>query len=169
MIDSIGFETDLSVASDVTNAKPGELYLGFGNFLAEKMVSKTAKHGFVGDGQDLCPGLNGMTMEGIKALMSLSDGSKNIWEIVLQLEKRVGIEAFNESFFTDFDDVAGRNSAAALLTQFWKKKELLGEDIPKNNVDNSICSNQDHFDSKTVSELETLILKNKEQKLITAV
>lgn len=169
MVDSIGFESNFSIASNATNVKPEEIYLGFGKLLVEKAVSQqTALHGFVGDGQDLCPGLNEMTIDGIKALMSLSDGSKNIWEIVLQLEKRVDIEDLNESMFTDFDNVAGRNSVQALLTQFWKKKELLGEDIPKYKVDNSTCFNQDHIHRKTVSELENLILKNKERKLITA-
>ncbi len=170
MIDSIGCESNFSVASNAIDVKPEEIYLGFEKMLVEKAVSqRTGLHGFVGDGQDLCPGLNEMTIDGIKALMSLSDGSKNIWEIVLQLEKRVDTEVLNESIIPDFDNAAWLNSVEALLTQFWKKKELLGKDIPKYNVDKSTCLNQDHVDSKTVSELETLILKNKERKLITAV
>ncbi len=170
MIDSIGFESNFSIESNAANVKPEEIYLGFGKLLVEKVVSqRTALHGFVGDGQDLCPGLNEMTIDVIKALTSLSDGSKNIWEIVLQLEKKVDTKVLNENIFTDFDNAAGLNSVEALLTQFWKKKELLGDDIPKYNVDKSARFNQDHIDRKTVSELETLILKNKERKLITAV
>ncbi len=170
MIDRIGSELNFSNVSNAANAKPGEIYLGFEKLLTEKSVSsQVVRHGFVGDGQDLCPYLNGETIEVIKSLMSLSDGLENIWEIVLRLEKRVDIELLSENIVTDFGDVTGSNNVAALLTRFWKKKELLGDDLLEGSVDISTHSNQNHFENRAALELEALILKNKERKFITTI
>lgn len=170
MIDRIGSELNFSSVSNADNAKHVGINLGFEELLVEKTVSqRTELHGYVGDGQDLCPGLNEATIEMIKSLMSLSDGLENIWEIVLRLEKRVDIEALGENFVTDLDDAAGLNSVAALLTRFWKKKELLGDTVPEGSVDISTHFDQDHIDNRSALELEALILKNKERKFITTI
>lgn len=170
MIDRIESELNFSNVSNTANVKLKEIHPGFEELFTEKIISQqTEIHGFVGDGQDLCPGLNEMTIEVIKALMSLSDGLENIWEIVLRLEKRVDIEGLSENIVTDFDDVTGLNSVAALLTRSWKKKELLGDDVPEGSVDISAYFNQNHFENRAASELEALIFKDKERKVITTV
>lgn len=170
MIDSIGFESNFNIISNTTNVKLEEIHPGFEELFTEKIISQqTEIHGFVGDGQDLCPGLNEMTIEVIKALMSFSDGLENIWEIVLRLEKRVDIEGLSENIVTGFDDVTGLNSVAALLTRFWKKKELLGDDVLEGSVDISTYFNQNHIENRAASEMEALILKNRERKVITTI
>lgn len=168
MIDRIGSELNFGNVSNVANAKYARNYPGFEELLVEKTVSqRTQLHGFVGDGQDLCPGLNEETIEMIKSLMSLSDDLENIWEIVLRLEKRVDTELLSENIVAELDDAAGLNSVAALLTRFWKKKELLGDDVPEGSVDISSYLDQDYIENRAASELEALILKNKERKFIT--
>lgn len=170
MMNRIVSELNFSSVTNAENAKLVGINLGFEELLVEKAVSqRTEMHGYVGDGQDLCPGLNEASIEMIKSLMSLSDGLENIWEIVLRLEKRVDIEALSESIITDFDDAAGLNTVAALLTRFWKKKELLGDTVPEGSADISACSGQDHIENRAATEREALILKNKERKFITTI
>ena len=170
MIDHIKSETNFNSISNVTNAKHGEIRLGFEELITEKTAfEQTLRHGFVGDGQVVFPELNGRSAEVINALMSLTDDLEDIWEIVLRIEKGVDTEALTENIVRDFDNAAGRNSVAALLTRFWKKKELLGDDAVEGSIDVLAYFNQSHIVNRTASELEALILKNKEQKLITAV
>lgn len=168
MIDCIEYKSNFSSVSNAANAKPGKICPGFEELLTEKAASRQAvRHGTVGDGQDLFPELNGMSTEVINALMSLTDDIENIWEIVLRLEKRVDIEVLSENIVKDLDNAAGRSSAAALLTRFWKKKALLANDASEVGVDISTCFSQNPIENKAASELEALILKDKERKFIT--
>ena len=170
MIDSIGSELNFSSVSNAANANPGEICLGFEELLTEKTgSSQVVRHGYVGDGQDLCPEINEESIEIINALLSLTDDLEDIWKIVLRLEKKADIEVLSEIIIKDFDNVTGRNSAAALLTRFWKKKELLGDDVSEDSVDISTYFNQSYIENKAASELEALILKNKERKFVTTV
>lgn len=172
MVDGVGFESYYNVVPNSVNGKIKENYLGFQDLLTEKTGSgKTTLHGFVGDGQ--CLAFNGISAEAmehiLKAIMSLGDGTKNIWEIVLQLEKKVDIKVLKEIIAMAFDDSAAENSIAALLVRYWKKKELLGDNISEVNVDVSAYSNQDHINNKAVSELEALIRKKEERKSVSTI
>lgn len=170
MINCIESELNFSGAPNAANAKSARIYPGFEELLVEKAVSqRTQIHGFVGDGQDLCPGLNEETIELINSLLSFTDGLENIWKIVLRLEKKVDIEAFIENIIADIDDAAGVNTAAALLTRFWKKKELLGNTVSEGSADISSYLNPEHIENRAASELDALILKSKERKFITAI
>lgn len=133
MIDSVGFGSYCNVVSNSVSGKTRGNY-GFKDLLTEKAGTL---HGFVGDGQCLAfNGISAETMEQVfKAIMSLNDGTKSIWEIVLQLEKKVDIKVLEEIIAMDFDDSAGENSIAALLVRYWKKKELLGDNISETNID----------------------------------
>ncbi|MDE7229667.1 MAG: hypothetical protein K2N56_04230 [Oscillospiraceae bacterium] len=169
MIDRIGAELNLSSVSNAANADPGEICLGFEKLLTEKTGSRqVVRHGYVGDGQDLCPEINEESIGIINALLSLTDDLEDIWKIVLRLEKKADIEILSENIVKDFDNVTGRNSAAALLTRFWKKKELLRDDVSEDSVDISTYFNQQYIKNNAASELEALTLKSKERKLITA-
>ena len=63
----------------------------------------------------------------MKAVASMRDGEKNIWDIVLRLEESADIKLSGENVIADSDDTAGMNIIAGLLARFWKKKELLEE------------------------------------------
>ena len=63
----------------------------------------------------------------MQSIASMHEGSKSIWERVLQLEKNVDPNRLEELLNTDFDDTAGLNSIAGLLARDWKKRELLEE------------------------------------------
>lgn len=170
MIDRIEAELNFSSVSNAANARSGEMYLGFEKLLTEKTGSRqVVRHGYVGDGQDLCPEINEESIGIINALLSLTDDLEDIWKIVLRLEKKVDIEVLSENIVKDFDNVTGRNSAAALLTRFWKKKELLREDVSEDSVDISTYFNQQYFKNNAASELEALTLKSKERKFITTI
>lgn len=183
MINRIGTETNFSSVSNITNAKYDDLQTAFAEIIADKIVSsdkavsvqiaRPGAHGFVGDGQILVPpeliGVSADVLNDvIDLLSSLTDGSESIWDIILQLEDKVDIEALSESIDTDFDNSAGVGFIAALLTRFWKKKELSRSDVPDDGVDISAYYNQSNIENEVASELEALIL-NKERKLITAV
>lgn len=174
MIDRICSETNFGSLSKTANAKFEEIQLGFAELLADKIVSseKTVSvqiaapgaHGFIGDGQVLLPPeLVGVPVDVINdvinVLTSLTDDS-DIWEIVLRLEDKVDLEALSESIDTDFDNSAGMGFIAALLTRFWKKKELSGDDIPENGVDILTYYDKNYIENKAASEPEALILKN---------
>lgn len=172
MIDSVGFGAYSNVVPNSVNGKTKEKYLVFKDLLTERAgLGKTTLHGYVGDGQ--CLAFNGISAEAmehiLKAIMSLNDGTKNIWEIVLQLEKKVDIKVLEEIIAMAFDDSAGENSIAALLVRYWKKKELLGDNISDANVNISTYFNQDYINNKAVSELEALIRKKDERKSISTI
>ena len=184
MIESIGSETKFNTVSNTNNAVSEELKLGFAELLADKIVSSEkpvsvtiaapGAHGYVGDGQVFIPPeLIGVPADAlndvIDVLMSLTDDLENIWDIVLRLEEKVDIEAFSENIDTDLDNSAGLSFIAALLTRFWKKKELSGDNVSENSADISAYYDPNYTENKVASELEALILKNKERKLITAV
>ncbi|MDE6731682.1 MAG: hypothetical protein K2J77_02240 [Oscillospiraceae bacterium] len=139
MINCIDPGVKLTGTSSALNASRGEINLGFPGFeelLAEKTASnQVTRHGFVGDGQDLCPWLNENTVDVINAIMSLTDGLEDIWKIVLRLEKHIDPQTSDESITEELDNAAGRSSAAALLTRLWKKKELSGDTVLENGVD----------------------------------
>lgn len=100
----------------------------------------------------------------LKSIASMSEGSKSIWEIVLQLENHVDPKLLDENYDVDFDDTAGLNSVAALLARFWKKKELLEE----NDTAFSYFRDHNAIDTKAVSEL-TVLLRKKKHRLIAEV
>lgn len=128
MIARINPEVKLTSAPSTAIASRGEINLGFEEFLTEKTASnQVTRHGFVGDGQDLCPWINENTVDAINAIMSLTDGLEDIWKIVLRLEKHIDPQTSDESIIEELDNAAGRSSAAALLTRLWKKKELSGD------------------------------------------
>lgn len=139
MIDCINHEVKLTGASSAAIASRGEINLGFPGFeelLTEKTASnQVTRHGFVGDGQDLCPWLNENNVDVINAIMSLTDGLEDIWKIVLRLEKHIDPQTSDESIIEELDNAAGRSSAAALLTRLWKKKELSGDTTLENDAD----------------------------------
>lgn len=151
MIDRVGFELNSSVVPNSVNGKTKEKCSDFKNLLTEKAgLGKTRLHGFVGDGQDLCPWLNEDSIEAINAIMALTDDLEDIWKIILQLEEKVDIKVLEEIIAMAFDDSAGENSIAALLVRYWKKKELLGDNISESNVDISAYFNQDYIDNIVV-------------------
>lgn len=139
MIDRIDTEVKLTGASSAVIASRGEINLGFPGFeelLTENTASnQVTRHGFVGDGQDLCPWLNENNVDVINAIMSLTDGLEDIWKIVLRLEKHIDPLTSDESIIEELDNAVGRSSAAAFLTRFWKKKELSGSDASANSAD----------------------------------
>ena len=182
MIESIGSETKFNPVSNTNNAITEELRQSFAEFLADKIVSSEkpvtvagpGAHGYVGDGQVFIPpGLIGVPADLlndiIDLLTSLNGDLENIWDIVLRLEEKVDSETLSEYIDADFDNSAGLSFIAALLTRFWKKKELSGDNVPENSVDIPACYDPNHIENKAASELEALIRKNKERKLITAV
>lgn len=139
MIDCINPEVKLAGASSTAIASSGEINLGFPGFeelLTEKTASnQVTRHGFVGDGQDLCPWLNENNVDVINAIMSLTDGLEDIWKIVLRLEKHIDPQTSDESIIEELDNAVGRSSAAALLTRLWKKKELSGDTALESDAD----------------------------------
>ena len=139
MIDRIDPGVKLTGASSAAAASRGEIDLGspgFEELLAEKTASnQVTRHGFVGDGQDLCPWLNENTVDVINAIMSLTDSLDDIWKIVLRLEEHIDPRTSDESITEELDNAVGRSSAAALLTRLWKKKELSGDKVLENGVD----------------------------------
>ncbi len=172
MIDSVGFESYYNVVPNSVNIKNNENYLGFKDFLTEKAgLGETTLHGCVGDGQSLAfNGISAEVMEQVlKAIISLNNGTKSIWEIVLQLEKKVDINILNEIIAMAFDDSAAENSIAALLVRYWKKKELLGDNISEVNVNASAYPNRDYINNKAVSELEALIRRKEERKSVPTI
>lgn len=134
MIDCINPDVRLTSA-----ASRGEINLGFVGFdemLTEKTASnQVTRHGFVGDGQDLCPWLNENNVDVINAIMSLTAGLEDIRKIVLRLEKHIDLRTSGESIVAELDNAVGRSSAAALLTRFWKKRELSGSNASANIPD----------------------------------
>ncbi len=100
----------------------------------------------------------------LKSIASMREGSKSIWEIVLQLEKHVDPKLLDENLGMDFDDTAGLNSVAGLLARYWKKKELLEE----NDAVFSYSRERNAIDGNAASELAALH-KNKEHRLIAEV
>lgn len=158
MIEHIDHEVKFTGALSAANTSRSEVSLGFEELLTEKTaLNQVTRHGFVGDGQDLCPWLNENTVDVINAIMSLTDGLEDIWKIVLRLEKSVDPEALSENILKEFDNAVGRSSAAALLTRFWKKKDLLGDNASANSADASACFYQ------AAPEPEVLTFKNKKQ------
>ena len=181
MIESIGYEKKFNTVSNTNNAINEELRQSFAEFLADKIVSSEkpvtvagpGAHGNVGDGQVFIPPeLIGVPVDVlndvIDVLMSLNDDLENIWDIVLRVEEKVDIENLSEYIDTDYDNSAGLSFIAALLTRFWKKKELSGGIVPEDGVDISAYYDPNYIENKAASELEALLLKNKERKLITA-
>lgn len=184
MIDRIGAETNFGNRSYTINAKYDDLQTAFAEIIADKIVSsdkpvtvtvaRPGAHGYVGDGQILIPpelvGVpEDMFNDIVDLLSSLNDSAESIWDIILRLEDKVDIEALSESIDTDFDNSAGVGFIAALLTRFWKKKELSGSDVPEYGSDISTYYDQNHIENQVASELEALILKNKERKHFAAV
>ena len=184
MLDRIGTEMNFGSVSSNAIVKSEDIHLGFAELIADKIVSsekpvsvqiaRPGASGYVGDGQIfLPPELIGVPIDVlndvIDALASLTDGLENIWEIVLRLEDKVDLEALSESVDTDFDNSAGLSFIAALLTRFWKKKELSGNDAPAEDVDISAYYNPNDIENKVASELEALLQKNRERKHVTAV
>lgn len=105
---------------------------------------------------------NAMTeiMEHImKSIASMHDGSKNIWDIVLQVEKNADPKVSGEIIDMSYDETAGLNGVAGLLARFWKKKGLLEE----NDAELANLHEQSEIDQRAVSELAAL-LKNKERR-----
>ena len=179
MIESIGYETKFNAVSNTNSAVSEELRLGFADFLADKIVSSDkpvtvagpGAHGYVGDGQVfLPPELIGVPVDVlnnvIDALTSLTDCLESIWDIVLRLEEKVDIEALSEYIDTDFDNSAGLGFVAALLTRFWKKKELSANAVSENVADISAYYGQNDLENEAASELKALILKHKERELV---
>jgi len=106
----------------------------------------------------------------LKAAASLGEDGKDIWDIVLRLEKHNDTEFSGEIICSDADDLAGLNSVAGLLARYWKKKELLGKtQSAEDDIFFSGSQNLNDIDNKAASELAALILKKKERKLISEV
>lgn len=177
MIERIVSNTKFNAVSSTNNAVSEELRQSFAEFLADKIVSSEkpvtvagpGAHGYVGDGQVFIPPeLIGLPLDVlndvIDLLSSLNDSSESIWDIVLRLEEKVDIEALSESIDTDFDNSAGLGFVAALLTRFWKKKELSANAVSENGADISAYYGQNDFENVAASELEALILKHKKER-----
>ncbi len=133
MIDCINPDVRFTSAASRSEINLG--FPGFDEMLTEKTASnQVTRHGFVGDGQDLCPWLNENNVDVINAIMSLTDGLEEIWKIVLRLEKHIDPRTSGESIIEELDNAAGRSCAAALLTRLWKKKELSGDTALENDA-----------------------------------
>ncbi len=106
----------------------------------------------------------------LKAAASLGEDGKDIWDIVLRLEKHNDTELSEEIVCSDADDLVGLNSVAGLLARYWKKKELLGKtQSAEDDIIFSVYQNLNDIDNKAASELAALALKKKERKLISEV
>lgn len=168
MINRTGFVGMSDTITSAACAKTDETDLKFEELLLEKTFPSQEKVlGIISDrlGSVYDVDLLADSMEYIiKAMMSIGEGGKSIWEIVLQLEKHIDPKLLDENYDVDFDDTAGLNSVAGLLARFWKKKELLEEN------DTVFSYNRDHsaIDNKAVSELAAL-LRKKEHRLIAEV
>lgn len=173
MIDRVGIMSNFSAVLINTDIRNDNECLAFRDMLTEKVGSnQITRHGYVGDGQSL--GFFGMDSELMKPILekilSLNDGTKNIWEIILQLEEKVDIKVLDENICVDFDDLVGQNGITGLLARFWKKKELLVEQISEFGINLSAYINKDYIYNKTVSaELDELILKKEGQKSVAMV
>ena len=155
MINQTGLVGISGMAAASVGVKEADTALGFEELLTEKTVGELVdKENFTEE-----------VMENIlKSIASMSEGSKNIWEIVLRLEESAVSELSDENIITDFDNTAGLNSIAGLLARYWKKKELLGE----SDTVLSRSQGQSEIDDRAASELAAL-LKKKEHKLIEEV
>ena len=105
----------------------------------------------------------------LKSIASMHEGSKSIWEIVLQLEEHVDPKLLAENLNMEFDETAGLNSIAGLLARYWKKKELLEEKQAEDYAVFSRARGLSAFDDNAVLELAALTLKKKAQRLVTEV
>lgn len=176
MIDHIGYETNFGSVSNSAGARTEELRLGFAEFLADKAASSEnpvsvriaapGAHGYVGDGQVFIPpelfgGSEDALNDVLSLLMSLNGDAESIWDIVLRLEEKVDIEALSESIAADPENPAGLSFAAALLTGFWKKKELSGNGVSESGGDIYAYAEQERLEDQIASELEALIRKRK--------
>ena len=155
MINQTGFVGISGTVTTSVGAKEADPELGFEELLTEKTTAVESED-------------NAFTEEVMEQILrlvaSMREGSKNIWEIVLQLEKHVDPELSDEIINMDFDNTAGLNSIAGLLARFWKKKELLGE----SNTVFPYSRSHNEIDNRAASELAAL-LKKKERKLIAEV
>ncbi|MDE7361903.1 MAG: hypothetical protein K2N38_08210 [Oscillospiraceae bacterium] len=168
MIDRTDFETYSGVISNVVSARTNSISFEFAELIKEKtsgarerlqeLLSETLE---TADSSILTEEVLEHILESIA---SMSEGSKSIWEIVLQLEKHVDPKLLDEINDMDFDNAAGLNGIAGLLARYWKKKELLEE----NDTVFSYSRSQNAIDNRAASELAAL-LKKKEQKLIAEV
>ncbi len=173
MIDRIGIGLNFGAVSNIADIGNDNKCFTFRDLLTKKVGSnQITRQGYVGDGQILgFPGMDSELMKPIlEKILSLNDGAKNIWEIILQLEEKVDIKVLDENICVDFDSLAGLNGIAGLLAQYWKKRDLLGKQILEFSVNLSAYINRDYIDNKTVSEeLDDLILKKEGQRSITMI
>ena len=155
MINRTGFMGISGTVTSSVGAKADDSDLGFEKMLTEKTADvEIGEKAFTEE-----------IMEHIlKSIASMREGSKSIWEIVLQLEKHVDPKLLDENLGMDFDDTAGLNSVAGLLARYWKKKELLEE----NDAVFSCSRERNAIDGNAASELAALH-KNKEHRLIAEV
>lgn len=156
MINRTDFAGISGTVTTSVGAKADDSELGFEELLTEKTSGELEieDNAFTED-----------IMEHImQSIASMHDGSKSIWEIVLQLEKHIDPKQLEEIINMDFDDTAGLNSIAGLLARDWKKRELLEE----NDTAFSGSYRQNEIDNSAASELAAL-LKKKEHELIAEV
>ena len=155
MINQTGFVGGISgkVTTSV-GAKEADPEPGFEEMLTEKTSDIVGDNAFTED----------IMQHIMQSIASMHEGSKSIWEIVLQLEKHVDPKQPEEILNTDFDDTAGLNSIAGLLARDWKKRELLEE----NDAVFSGSHVQNEIDNNAAAELAALH-KKKEQNLVAEI
>lgn len=95
----------------------------------------------------------------LDSIASMHDGSKNIWDIVFQVERKADPKVSGEIIDMSYDETAGLNGVAGLPARFRKKKELPEE----NDAELADLHEQSEIDQRAVSELAAL-LKNKERR-----
>ena len=155
MITGTNFAGISGTVTTSVGAKEADPELGFEKMLTEKTAD--AEIGDTAFTEDIMAHI-------MQSIASMHEGSKSIWEIVLQLEKHVDPKQLEEILNTDFDDTAGLNSIAGLLARDWKKRELLEE----NDAVFSGSHVQNEIDKNAAAELAAL-LKKKEQNLVAEI
>lgn len=133
MIDRTVLESKFNASANAVSEKTNEFSFEFEELLTEKTSSDRSNQeelrGLLSERLGIADDafLEEITENIMKAVASMREGEKNIWDIVLRLEKNADIKLSDENIGADVDDTAGMNVIAGLLARFWKKKELLDE------------------------------------------
>lgn len=133
MIDRTVLESKFNASANAVSEKTNELSFEFEELLTEMTSSDKSSReelrGLLSERLGIADDafLEEITENIMKAVASMREGEKNIWDIVLRLEKSADIKLSDENIGTSADDTAGMNVIAGLLARFWKKKELLEE------------------------------------------
>lgn len=149
MIDQLGLTGISGTVTNSVGEKSAPPSGTFGQLLSQRAADVT----------DIDNAMTEIMEHILKSIASMHDGSKNIWDIVLQVEKKADPKVSDEIIDMSYDETAGLNGVAGLLARFWKKKELL----EGNDALYSYSREQKALDNKAVSELAALQKKKERQ------